>query len=126
MNLIAFAALALSVAVTASVPSRVEPVRIGVHGNPDLDACLGVGRTTSAVSARLAPSDSASISVSLEANQELYLCGSSPDGEWESVVIPNKAGHDCGVSTPVTVPRIYTGPCRSGWLPSKHIQILAG
>ena len=126
MNLIAFAALALNIAVSASVPSRVEPVRIGVHGEPDLDACLSVGRTTSAVAARLAPSDSAAISVSLLVNQELYLCGSSPDGEWESVVIPSKAGQDCGVSTPVTEPTIYTGPCRSGWLPSKHIQVVAG
>lgn len=126
MNLVMFAALAAGLSSLVPVPSRVEPVRIGVHGDSDLDACLSVGRTTSAVVARLAPSETAATSVSLAANQAIFLCGTSSDGAWESIVIPDKSGQDCGVSHPVARPAIYSGPCRTGWIPMKNIRIVAG
>lgn len=126
MNYIAFATIALSLASTVPVPSRVEPVRIGIHGEPELDACLSIGQTTSAVGVRLAPTDTAAVSFSLKAGKDVYLCGSSSDGEWESVVIPKKAGQDCGVSSPIVAPIIYMGPCRSGWIPANRIRVVAG
>jgi hypothetical protein len=126
MNYLALAVLALGIPLSSPAPSRVQPVRVGTHGQPDLDACLSLGQTTSPVVVRLAPSDSASAVVSLRAGQEVHLCGSSKDGTWESVVIPGKAGEDCGVSSAVPTPQIYSGPCRSGWIPSKRIRGVAG
>ena len=104
----------------------VVPVVIGAHGQPDLDACLSVGAFPSAVAVRLAPSEGAGTSVQVPAGQEAYLCGASADGAWESVVIPSRPGQDCGVSGAVDAPRPYAGPCESGWVPAKQVEVIAG
>lgn len=126
MNYIALAVIALGTASPVSEPSRVQPVRVGVHGQADLDACLGFGTTTSVVAARLAPHRSASVVTSLRAGQVVHLCGTSDDGEWESVVFPAEGGQDCGVSRPVPAPQPYSGPCRSGWVPGNRVTVVAG
>ena len=117
---------ALGIGCSMPEPSRVQPVRVGVHGEAELDACLGVGEITARVDARLAPHASALATTSLLAGQTVHLCGSSEDGEWESVVVFASGGPDCGVSQPVSAPQVYAGPCRSGWVPRNHIRVLAG
>jgi hypothetical protein len=126
MNVIAFAVLISSLASSAPAPSRVQPVRIGANGQPGLDACPSTGQIASAVAARLAPTGQASVSLTLRAGQSVYLCGSSSDGAWESVVVPAREGQDCGVSRPVSFPRVYAGPCRSGWVPAGSVRVVAG
>lgn len=112
-------------ATRVSTVSHV-PVVIGAHGQPDLDACLSVGATASAVAVRLAPDAGAAASVQVPAGQQVYLCGASADGRWESVVVPPRSGADCGVSRAVPAPRPYTGTCTSGWVPADQVQVIAG
>lgn len=112
----------------ADVPLRglVQPVIIGAHGQPDIDACPSVGAAVTVVAVRLAPDEAASASARLQAGQAVYLCGTSPDGTWESVVVPASPGADCGVSRAVQRPRPYAGSCKSGWIQAEYVQVVAG
>lgn len=105
---------------------RIVPVVIGAHGQPDLDACLSMGAMTSPVAVRLAPDPAAATSVRLSAGQDAYLCGTSADGAWESIVVPPAPGADCGVSGAVETPHSYAGPCKSGWVPVEQVEVIAG
>jgi len=102
------------------------PVVIGAHRQPDIDACPSLGVVTSAVAVRLAPGEGAGTAVRLAAGDAVYLCGASPDGAWESVVVPPTAGADCGVSGAVATPRPYRGSCKSGWVPARLVDVVAG
>jgi hypothetical protein len=112
--------------VPAPMLGKARPVTIGAHGQPDIDACPSVGAALSSVAVRLAPATVAGVAARLDTGQSFYMCGSSPDGVWESVVIPASAGADCGVSGAVAKPRPYRGPCKSGWVEAKYIEVVAG
>jgi hypothetical protein len=79
MKYVALPVLAFALAQPASAGARL-PVRIGTHGQPELDACLSIGRSTSQVAVRLAPREQAAVSVILRKGQEVFLCGPSADG----------------------------------------------
>lgn len=56
--------------------------------------------------------------------EQVFLCAET--NEWYGVVY-TKTNRDCNVMNkiwPTTLP--YTGPCRSGWVFKKYIQIFAG
>ena len=58
---------------------------------------------------------------------EVWMC-ETRDG-WEGIVFPShphqKFG-DCGVSLPVEAPKTYHGPCKSGWINPKSVELIAG
>jgi hypothetical protein len=110
---------------TASRP-RAMPVMIGAHGQPELDACLSIGALAAPAALRSAPDPAAGTSAQLLAGQTVHLCGASADGAWESIVVPPRAGQDCGVSAAVATPRPYAGPCKAGWVPAGDVEVLAG
>jgi hypothetical protein len=58
--------------------------------------------------------------------EEVYLCGYR--GDWFAVVYPDRGGDPsaCNVSTPWRNTMPYTGPCRSGWVHRRWIQVIAG
>jgi hypothetical protein len=57
---------------------------------------------------------------------EIYLCGFH--GQWFKVVYhqSRKPHQSCGVTFPWSKRRPYDGSCRSGWVHSKFIKVIAG
>jgi hypothetical protein len=113
-----------------------KPVRIG-EGGPRFDACQSVGKVGRHVSGSLpvlsAPFDAAEKIDSLAAGQTIHICTRSIDQQWLGIVYdqpsdPAATGTpvDCGVSSPVRAKRNYDGPCKSGWVESTYVVLVAG
>ncbi|WEJ97954.1 MAG: hypothetical protein P0Y59_13380 [Candidatus Sphingomonas phytovorans] len=110
------------------------PVRIG-EGGPAFLACNSIGRVTNLspsgetyLPVHAAPFAEADEVMRLDAGAQLRVCTRSIDQRWMGVVIapPGAPDTDCGVSAPVASPRAYTGPCKSGWVSSAFIRLIAG
>ena len=113
------------------VPGAV-PVRIGELG-ASFAAC-GTAATTRHLGAgeqlpvRAAPYDAAAETGKVAAGAQFFICTRSHDQRWMGVVF-DKSGTlsaACGVSSPVTSRRDYQGPCRSGWVSSAFVKLIAG
>lgn len=120
-------------------------VTIGEDG-PRLDACgaLGVVRGLSvarSLDLRAAPFQDAKAVAQLSNGDRVHICTRSLDQRWLGVVVPPAAPSpegdpaaninapapvDCGVSSPVDHKQAYDGPCRSGWVSSGFVQLIAG
>lgn len=119
-------------------------VRIGL-GGPRFDACQAVGRIQGLrgreLDVRIAPFDAAATKDSIKQGQQVWICTRSHDQQWHGIVyddgaaqgaeseeaasIPNGPG-ECGVSSPVRSKRNYDGPCKSGWVESNFVKLVAG
>ena len=115
----------------ASVPDAV-PVRVGEMG-ANFDACGTAGTTRhleagGALPVRLAPFEAAAETGRMAAGARFFICGRSHDQRWLGVVYSDagELAAECGVSSPVTSRRDYAGPCRSGWVPSAFVKLIAG
>jgi hypothetical protein len=112
-----------------------RPVRIG-EGGPRFEACQGAGRVANLrgneeLAVLIAPFASAESKDSLQAGQFLHICSRSLDQQWMGVVYSpapaeGEEATDCGVSTPVRSKRNYDGPCKSGWVESAFVKLVAG
>jgi len=111
-----------------------QPVRIG-EGGPRFSACQGLGRVADLREAELevliAPFDSAGRKDALSIGQLVHICSRSHDQQWLGIVYapaPTEGAEamDCGVSTPVRSKRDYDGPCKSGWVESTFVKLVAG
>src|SRR5688572_3802930 len=116
----------------AVVTPGSRPVRIGEYG-ANFRACNQAGTTRNLAAgetlpARAAPFDNAAPSGSVAAGARFFICTRSHDQKWFGIV------HDeggtlterCGVSEPVIRRRDYEGPCRSGWVQSAFVKVIAG
>ena len=110
-----------------------RPVRIG-EGGPGFNACQYVGRVAN-ISAtgetylplRAAPFLEADELMRLPNDTRLFVCTRSIDQRWQGVVVPpaDTPDADCGVTAPVATARNYTGWCRSGWVSSAFVRLIA-
>lgn len=114
----------------AVVPGAV-PVRIGELG-PSFAACGGVGTTRNlgtgeALPVRAAPYENSPEAGRVAAGSRFFVCARSHDQRWLGIVQDPAAGASaaCGVSSPVTARRDYAGPCRSGWVASAFVKLVA-
>jgi hypothetical protein len=105
-------------------------VMIGKDG-PELDACGAIGVIVDPNAETVEVFNSTqgwrNRLDRLPAGREVWLCDTK--AEWVGVVYPADAAGDlgdCGVASPVPVPQIYRGPCRSGWVLASRVQGLAG
>jgi len=112
--------------------SAGRPVQIGLDG-PQFDACGSNGRVVGLnpngdnfLAVKSSPSLSARRTDKLGPGQEVHVCDTV--GEWHSIVYEPSGGPSarCGVTSPVEAPRAYSGPCQSGWVFAKYIDIYAG
>ena len=55
--------------------------------------------------------------------EQINICGETDS--WFAVVY-TRARRDCNVSTPWPIRLPYTGPCRSGWVFKRYVQVTAG
>lgn len=109
-----------------------RPVRIGLEG-PDLDACGSYGVITGLnpdgdnfLSVRSAPSTDGEELDRITADTGVSLCESTLG--WIGIVYENsgKEGLGCETGSPVASVRPYRGPCRSGWVSERFVQVIAG
>lgn len=119
-------------AAADTLTAAARPVRIGELG-PNFAACSAAGTTRNlkpgeALPVREAPFDNARESGSVPAQARFFICARSLDQKWFGIV-HDEAGslaERCGVAEPVTRRRDYDGPCRSGWVQSAFVKVIAG
>ena len=115
--------------VSGPVISEAVPVRIGELG-PSFPACNATGVTRNVsqgetLPVRAAPFDTAEETASVPAGGRFAVCSRSHDQKWFGIVFGEGEAHDCGLSAPVTSRRAYDGPCRSGWVSSPFVKLVA-
>jgi hypothetical protein len=118
--------------LAATSPSGDVPVRIG--GIEDLDACPSNAQVSGLnprgdnfLSVRSRPSIAGRELDRLRPGAEAWACDETRNGEWTGIVYsPPGKDVDCGVGTPAPRRMAYRGPCRSGWVASRYLTIIAG
>jgi len=110
----------------AAAPARAEPVYVG--GEADYDACGSVGEVRGLnpngdnfLAVRSGPGSKNKMLDKVFTGQSLYVCDEK--GGWYGVVYGRG---DCGVSSPIDMREPYSGPCRSGWVSARFVEIVAG
>ncbi|MFM5929360.1 MAG: hypothetical protein ACKOPQ_00445 [Novosphingobium sp.] len=117
-------------AAPAAAP-KPRPVLVG--GDAEYDACGGVHKVVGLkakgdnfLSVRAAPSTSGKELDRLRLGRMVWSCDSINEGEWIGVVYERTPGQDCGVGTPIAKRRAYKGPCASGWVSGRFLELVAG
>ena len=114
---------------TTAVSAGV-PVRVG-EGGSAFRACQAAGTPRSAdapLPVRTGPFDSAPGAGAIPPGAQFFVCSRSIDQRWMGIVF-DPAGTlspACGVSAPVPTRADYAGPCRSGWVQSAGVRLVAG
>ncbi|HMJ92518.1 MAG TPA: hypothetical protein VK472_00310 [Allosphingosinicella sp.] len=113
-------------------PNAPSPVRVGEYGL-NFAACPWVGTTRhvepeAGLAVRTSPFDTSAESGKVAADGRFYVCTRSIDQKWFGIVYDESGalGPRCGVSDPVPSKRAYDGPCRSGWVTSAFVKLIAG
>ncbi len=116
----------------AEVTPGSRPVRIGELG-ANFRACGAAGttrnlRASESLPVRFAPFDNAGETGNVAPGARFFICTRSLDQKWFGVVFDEEGAlaERCGVSEPVTQRRDYDGPCRSGWVQSAFVKVIAG
>jgi hypothetical protein len=130
--------IACATSFTSSAVSKTataKPVMIGTLG-PEMDACNNMAwifgvkpKGDGFVAVRSAPGIKEKMIDKLLLKQVVYLCDENKSGLWYGIVYqPNDydGNGDCKFEVPVNKPKPYKGPCRSGWVSKKYIEIIAG
>jgi len=118
--------------VLASASSFAGPVQtpIMIGQEPELDACSGIavvaGLRHSLLVVRAGPGTEQRKIDSLANGQEVFICDSAQQTPWVGVVYSKVQGIECGVTSPISSPRAYAGPCRLGWVSSRWVKVIAG
>lgn len=115
-----------------SIAPDAVPVRIGELG-PSFAACSAAGTSRNVeagqgLQVRAAPFESAAESGTVPAGARFFVCTRSHDQRWFGVVFEEGGtlSPSCGVSRPISSRRNYEGPCRSGWVSSAFVKVIAG
>lgn len=110
---------------------EATPVRIGEAG-PAFQACQAAGTARNAAPSttlpvRAAPFESSAISGALPAGNRFFVCTRSIDQRWMGVVYEDGGtlSPGCGVSAPAPRRAAYAGPCKSGWVASAAVRLIA-
>jgi hypothetical protein len=115
---------------------NVGPRPVMVGGFAHADSCTSTGTINGlrtggdgTVPVRAAPSTAARRLDRLKPGRPLWLCRTDDSERWVGVVYPeNEDGmSDCGLSENAhDKPVPYAGPCKSGWVARRFIELSAG
>lgn len=124
------AALALLLASAAAQAAGPAPVPVMVGGNEDMDACSSLAQVGGAKSGLVSVKDGPSAAhaeIDRLANAA-YVYACEEEGDWTGVVYlkARDMAPDCGVGSSQPKRAAYKGPCKSGWVRSKWLTIVAG
>lgn len=118
----------------AAPAAQATPVRVGEAG-PAFRACQAAGtprnldaQAGETLPVRAAPFDDAAVDGRIAAAARFFVCSRSIDQRWLGVVFSDAGtlDHACGVAAPVPARRNYEGPCKSGWVESAAVRLVAG
>jgi hypothetical protein len=116
----------------AALVPQSRAVRIGELG-ANFRACSAAGTSRNlkageGLAVRSAPFDYADGTGRVAAGARFFICTRSHDQKWFGIVFDEggELAERCGVSEPVTRRRDYDGPCRSGWVQSAFVKVIAG
>jgi hypothetical protein len=116
----------------AEVTPGARAVRIGELG-PNFRACSAAGTSRNlkageVLAVRSAPFENAQGTGAVASGGRFFICTRSHDQKWFGIVHSEDGtlAGSCGVSEPVTRRRDYDGPCRSGWVQSAFVKVIAG
>lgn len=113
-------------------PIEAVAVRVGLDG-PDFDACGGYGQVTGLnpqgdnfLSVRSAPTVAAEEVDRLPQGAGVSMCDHA-DG-WIGIVYQAQGIDDpnCETGSPALAVTPYDGPCRSGWVSERFVELIAG
>ena len=126
----AVATLAFFFCATAQAQQVKLDVPI-VVGGTQLDACGSIAAVKGLdpagdnfLSVRSGPGAAYREIDRLKAKEHVIICGEK--GVWYAAIYPWSNKNDCKVGTPWPKRAVYTGPCKSGWIHSKFVEIIAG
>lgn len=119
--------------VVDAVTGGTMAVRIGEFG-PSFKACAADGTTRNVAAGeslpvRAAPFDNSAQLGAVPNGGRFFICSRSLDQKWFGIVYDDRAAGlapRCGVSDPISASRAYEGPCRSGWVSSAFVKLIAG
>jgi hypothetical protein len=97
-----------------------------VGGEEEFDACASMDTTTGPVALRSGPGGHYSVVGHLDRGASVFACDMSKDLQWEGIVIYPANEEECGVGTPIPTRQAYRGACRSGWIRSDSVVVVAG
>ena len=77
---------------------------------------------------RSSPFDSGSEIGAVPQGARFFVCTRSHDQKWLGIVYAEEGtlAERCGVAEPLARRRDYEGPCRSGWVQSAFVKLVAG
>lgn len=133
LSAIALVALQIGTATPERPDDEGRAPMTGLEG-PSLDACPSIGRIASFearkgdfMRVRVDAYELAATKDKLPLSTLVWLC--EADEDWQGIVYPmgdNQDLGDCRVSSALATPEPYSGPCQYGWIPAKHIELVAG
>lgn len=124
----------LAMVLAAPAMAQTRPVMIG--GDADLDSCGSFWRVKGLnprgdgfLSVRAAPGTDKREIDRLFNGDGVFVCETA--GEWVGIVYAGAgrgpdAQDNCAVGSPVPRRQRYSGPCRSGWVHRRFLEIIAG
>ncbi len=123
--------LAGAVSIGASINTAQADMPVMIGGDPDYDACGGSGVVTGLnpngdgfLAVRSGPGTRFVMLDKIHNGHPIFFCDER--GNWIGIVYSWDEGVDCGVGSPVSRRQTYNGPCRSGWVHRRYVQLLAG
>jgi hypothetical protein len=131
-NGVAAAALVALTSAASGQEAGIRPqVPVVITANPDTDVC-GNGivhgldpRGDGFLAVKAGPGLKFARIDKLYNGEQVYLCGFRDD--WLAIVYTKQGdGSACNVMTPWPRTLPYTGPCRSGWVHRRRIEVIAG
>jgi len=116
--------------MASGIASTHLAVPIMIGGNTEIDACSSYAEVAGLnpkgdgfLAVRSGPGSNYPLLEKLHNGDRVFVCVTK--GDWMGVVYPAQ-GQDCNVSEVWPKKKAYSGPCKSGWVFSKWIQMLAG
>lgn len=120
-----------AVATATMAREPVVPVQFGAIA--ELDACGSQGEVRGLnpkgdnfLAVREGPGTDYAKIDEIHEGQWIILCEEAEKGAWFGIVYDPTGKLDCGTGSPIPEKRVYDGPCKSGWVSSKFITMLAG
>lgn len=123
------AACLLPLCAGSAAVAELKPVPV-MAGQDGGDACGAWGKIVgladdpdAVLPVRAGPGPGYAVIDEIKEGQGVSMCDRKKG--WEGIVY-SKSEKPCGVGTPWPEPRAYSGPCNSGWVEQKYVELVAG